>query len=126
MTNHASLKWLQTLKEPEGRLARWALSLQAYNFTISHRPGTAHQNADCLSRLPTIAILSPEADWLYGMLHNPNEWNSEPPEVRSILKRLSKGTSVRNNQLYKEVNGKKLPYIKPSARMDIILMATII
>ena len=41
-----------------------------------------------------------------------------------ILKRLSKGTSLRKNQLYKEVNGKKIPHIKPSARKNIKMTAT--
>ena len=39
VTDHASPSWLQNLKEPEGRLARWALKLQPYNFTIVHCPG---------------------------------------------------------------------------------------
>ena len=60
--DHASLSWLQNLKEPEGRLARWALKLQTYNFTIVHCPGNTKQNADGLSQLPTIAHLFPEAD----------------------------------------------------------------
>ena len=36
VTDHASLSWLQNLKEPEGRLAQWALKLQPINFTITH------------------------------------------------------------------------------------------
>ncbi|KAJ9522419.1 hypothetical protein QJQ45_008293 [Haematococcus lacustris] len=35
-----------------GHHARWALSLQDYNFTILHRPGIKYQNADVLSRWP--------------------------------------------------------------------------
>ena len=50
VTNHSLLTWLQTLKELEGRLTRWAIALQAFDYDISHRPGSAHQNADCLSR----------------------------------------------------------------------------
>ena len=40
------------IEEPEGQLARWLEQLQEYNFTISHRPGWKHQNADSLSRHP--------------------------------------------------------------------------
>ena len=51
-TDHGSLTWLWSFKEPEGQLARWLERLQEYNFTISHRPGRKHQNADSLSRHP--------------------------------------------------------------------------
>ena len=51
-TDHGSLTWLWSFKEPEGQLARWLERLQEYDFTISHRPGWKHQNADSLSRHP--------------------------------------------------------------------------
>lgn len=51
-TDHSSLTWLQNFKEPEGQLARWIEKLQEYNFTILHRQGKQHQNADALSRRP--------------------------------------------------------------------------
>ncbi len=51
-TDHGSLTWLKTFKEPEGQLARWLEQLQQYNFDIIHRRGRSHQNADALSRLP--------------------------------------------------------------------------
>ena len=95
VTNHSSLTWLQTMKEPEGRLARWAIALQAFDYDISHRPGSAHQNADCLSRLPTIAIVSSEADRLYEMILEPSKWCNEPPEIQSSLKRIAKGVSKK-------------------------------
>lgn len=49
-TDHIALKWLQSIKESTGRLARWSMKLQAYNFTICHKPGPKNQNADALSR----------------------------------------------------------------------------
>ena len=52
VTDHQCLTWLQGLKEPEGRLARWILSLQEYQFQIKHRPGKQNGNADTLSRCP--------------------------------------------------------------------------
>jgi len=52
LTDHRSLQWLLTTKTHEGRLARWALRLQEYDFTITHRAGKLQVVADALSRLP--------------------------------------------------------------------------
>eukprot|EP00731_Ephydatia_muelleri_P027663 Em0019g536a len=51
-TDHGSLVWLRNFKEPEGQLARWLECLEEYNFTVVHRKGSQHNNADALSRLP--------------------------------------------------------------------------
>jgi hypothetical protein len=44
--------WLKNFHEPEGQMARWLERLQEFDFSIVHRPGKKHQNADALSRLP--------------------------------------------------------------------------
>ena len=44
------------IKEPHGRLARWAIYLQSYNFNIVDRPGIQHINADAMSRINNIEI----------------------------------------------------------------------
>ena len=49
-TDHAALKWLNSLKEPLGQLSRWAGQLTTYSFDIVHRKGTSNANADALSR----------------------------------------------------------------------------
>ena len=41
-----------------GRVQRWALTLAAYEYSIVHKAGTAHANADALSRLPLPETLS--------------------------------------------------------------------
>ena len=123
VTDHASLSWLQSLKEPEGRLACWVLKLQPYNFTIVHCPGNTHQNADGLSRLPTIAHLSPEADRLYNLLLDPVCLNEEIPEVQAIIKKLSTDTTVEDRTLYKLVDGERKLFAQPSERTGLIIFA---
>ena len=51
-TDHSALRWLLNFRHPEDQIARWIESLQQYNFTIEHRPGARHGNADALSRRP--------------------------------------------------------------------------
>ena len=51
-TDHGSLTWLKSFKEPEGQLARWLQVLEQFDFEVIHRPGVQHLNADALSRGP--------------------------------------------------------------------------
>ena len=46
---------ITSFREPEGQVARWLEELQAYNFTVVHRAGAQHSNADALSRRPCAA-----------------------------------------------------------------------
>ena len=50
ITDHRALKWLHSI-EPKGRIARWIMDLQEFDFTVAHRPGVSNANADALSRL---------------------------------------------------------------------------
>ena len=50
VTDNNALRWLHSL-EPKGRIARWLMDLQEFDFDIQHRPGSYNQNADALSRL---------------------------------------------------------------------------
>lgn len=55
VTDHSALAWLMSIKDPVGRLARWAIYIQGYNFVIIHRKGSTHSNVDALSR-PVLTI----------------------------------------------------------------------
>lgn len=61
VTDHHSLTWLHNLSQPTGRLARWILRLQQFDFRIIHRKGRENVVPDMLSRtVPEISALSVE------------------------------------------------------------------
>ena len=49
-TDHASLLWLRRRKQPSAQVAQWLEQLADFNYTMEHRCGERHQNADGLSR----------------------------------------------------------------------------
>ena len=49
---------LQRMKSANGRLTRWALTLQPYHFRVEYHKGTDNGNADGLSRGPLDPQLS--------------------------------------------------------------------
>lgn len=55
ITDHHSLVWLNRLQSPSGRLARWAVKLQQYDYEIIHRKGKDHVVPDTLSRSVPVA-----------------------------------------------------------------------
>ena len=55
-SDHRPLEWLMAKAQPAGRLARWALRMQEFQFKIVYQPGKTNQRADCLSRIPIRAV----------------------------------------------------------------------
>ena len=49
-TDHALLMWLCRRKEPSDQVARWLETLAEFRYTLNHRAGLKHGNADGLSR----------------------------------------------------------------------------
>ncbi|KMQ83693.1 reverse ribonuclease integrase, partial [Lasius niger] len=60
ITDHQSLRWLQKLEEPTGRLARWLFELQQFDFDIKYRRGALNRVADALSRQAAAVTRQPE------------------------------------------------------------------
>lgn len=51
ITDHSALVHLLNLTTPNGRLARWVMKLQSYDFDTIHRADKRHSNVDSLSRI---------------------------------------------------------------------------
>lgn len=92
ITDHYSLVWLNNLKNPTGRLARWAVRLQQYDYTIVHRKGKEHVVPDALSRavpvLETVEVTgedSVSADkWYQKLLDGLSNWPEKYPGFQLI------------------------------------------
>eukprot|EP00731_Ephydatia_muelleri_P034801 Em0078g1a len=87
-TDHGSLVWIRNFKEPEGQLARWLERLQEYNFTVVHRQGLRHCNADALSRVPCRQCgrdedIESENTVMVGVVSNPFQ-KYTPAEMRQM------------------------------------------
>ncbi len=52
-TDHQAISWLNKLKHPTGRLGRWFLKLQMYDFDVHYRKGSSKvmKGPDALSRI---------------------------------------------------------------------------
>ena len=51
-TDHASLKYIKTMKDPNDQFMRWIERLEETEYEIIIRQGVHHSNADGLSRMP--------------------------------------------------------------------------
>ena len=94
ITDHQSLKWLEKLDNPSGRLARWALELAQWDFDIQYRKGAENNVADILSRNPIEinAIDNADNKWYAKMYKNVQENAKDFPDYR-----------IENDRLYRHI-----------------------
>jgi hypothetical protein len=74
VTDHAALVHINEAKSKNAKLARWAMRLANYDFTIKHRAGRVHNNADGLSRAraaPSPDTPAPDACLLEELVVHP-------------------------------------------------------
>src|SRR5438552_11956873 len=57
ITDHDSLKYMNTVQKPSKRLARWVDEFQQYNLVIKYRPGSQAIVPDAISRRPDFNAL---------------------------------------------------------------------
>ena len=95
-TDNTSVSWLLSLKEPTGRLARWLMTLQSYDFELVYKPGRTHGNADAVSRIvnlrPVVASAEMEDQSMKGM----RESQRNDAALLPIIQYLEEATPMGN------------------------------
>ncbi|UYV72237.1 hypothetical protein LAZ67_9002287, partial [Cordylochernes scorpioides] len=108
VTYHHSLCWLANLKDPSGRLARWALRLHEYEVAVCYKNGRKHKDADCLSRspLPDTAEETEEDILCLAVLCDVEKEQQRDPSLKKIIENCGdpnyKIFVIINNILYKK------------------------
>jgi hypothetical protein len=93
VTDHQSLRWLQKLDSPAGRLGRWAFELRQYDFDVQYRKGALNKVADALSRQHAVNVVAqPRCPWYRKWWETVHAAPQDTPDFR-----------IEGGKLYKHV-----------------------
>jgi len=104
VTDHSTLKWLQTCKILKGKRARWIMELQQYDFSIRHQPGKTNANADALSRINE----EPTECYIVSIKADAEEQILGRPRVCLTCGRWSGGETWNQGHYYSRARGNYL------------------
>lgn len=103
-TDNSSLLWLQKQRDPHGRLARWAMRLQQFDYELLHRKGKENVVPDALSR----AIPFEEIHLLEISEKDKDEWYlTQEDRVKKGLE--TSDWEISQNRLWKFLKLKQFP-----------------
>lgn len=115
ITDHSSLQWLRSLKQPTGKFARWILRLDQFNFNVEHRQGKLMSVSDGLSRAPYNELSqvpsSVEVDVSAAAAHitSPDIESTNDPWYLQLREKIINNPTaypcfkINNNKIYKLV-----------------------
>lgn len=104
VTDHSALRWLMSMKDPKGRLARWAIRMQAFEMEIVHKPGKHMELPDALSRAIELIDIKPNEttdDWYKSMMEKATKQELDKYKVENgLLYHRLKFTSYSGERLW--------------------------
>jgi len=112
VVDHQALRYLKSIKDPHGRIGRWIMEMQQYDFDIDHRPGQLHVVPDALSRAPIIRAVEAASSSDRDL--------SDPPEVYPTTIFAVSATTVATDSPGDESESPNEPHVELPSRADII------
>lgn len=113
----------ETMKKKDliPKIARWVMDLQGFDFETDHRSNYQMQHVDALSRNAITTIISKE-DNLVIKVKKLQEEDDDVKRVITILKQQPNYDDfvLRNNILFKDINGTELLVVPKSMQSEII------
>ena len=96
VTDHNPLTSLKALKDVGGRLNRWTMFLQQFDFVFRYRPGRVNSNADSLSKISLSQALAATINtcWSLAKLDDIREVQVEDPLISSTITTLKNGKEL--------------------------------
>ncbi|GFX02660.1 hypothetical protein TNCV_2011041 [Trichonephila clavipes] len=108
-------------KELNPRIARWALYLQEFNYTIEHRTGSKMAHVDALSRPPHCMLIQ---NSVHLQFLKAQQADDQITAIKTLLETTPHDNYiVKNKLLYKTVNGTDLLVVPDEMQANIIKTA---
>ncbi|GFW59161.1 retrovirus-related Pol polyprotein from transposon 17.6 [Trichonephila clavipes] len=108
-------------KELNPRIARWALYLQEFNYTIEHRTGSKMAHVDALSRPPHCMLIQ---NSVHLQFLKAQQADDQITTIKTLLETTPHDNYiVKNKLLYKTVNGTDLLVVPDEMQANIIKTA---
>ena len=133
-TNHESLKYLVTIRNPSKRLAQWVKEFSKYDINLQYRKGSEQVIPNAISRRPDLMGEGPynlaqqvflicgleEDTWAWHMQEFLNNRTTPPaPLQKEIYEKRHEFTSA-DGYLWKVTDGIRSPYVQQALRADFI------
>lgn len=118
VTDCNAFKLTMSKRDLSAKIARWALLLEDYNYTIEHRTGAKMAHVDALSRYPTMLITT---DSLTLQIQNAQSHDPNIQAIKEVLKtKQYDDYFIKANILYKLVDGYEVLVVPDSMQDGII------
>ena len=122
VTDCSALQKTMDKKDLAPRVARWAMTMEEFEFTVEHRAGTRISHADALSRNP--CIFYGITDGLLARIKRAQRADEGLSAVVELLKTVPyKDFVLRDDLLFKFSNGQDLLVVPRSMQREVVKTA---